>query len=53
MSTITFIGLGRMGGPTAADLVKAGHDIVGFDVVLAAKEAANAGGIGVAAGVDA
>ncbi|MEO9750574.1 MAG: NAD(P)-binding domain-containing protein, partial [Marinobacter sp.] len=27
MATITFIGLGNMGGPMAANLVKAGHDL--------------------------
>ncbi|MDR5701622.1 3-hydroxyisobutyrate dehydrogenase [Agromyces aerolatus] len=49
MSTIAFIGLGHMGGPMAANLVKAGHDVVGFDVVPAALEAAAAAGITVAA----
>ncbi|RKF16962.1 3-hydroxyisobutyrate dehydrogenase [Roseovarius spongiae] len=29
---IGFIGLGNMGGPMAANLVKAGHDVTGFDV---------------------
>ena len=28
---IGFIGLGNMGGPMAANLVAAGHDVVGFD----------------------
>ena len=28
---IGFIGLGNMGGPMAANLAKAGHDVVGFD----------------------
>lgn len=31
MTTIAFIGLGVMGGPMAANLVKAGHDVVGFN----------------------
>jgi 2-hydroxy-3-oxopropionate reductase len=31
MSTIAFIGLGIMGGPMAAHLVKAGHDVVGYN----------------------
>src|ERR1700743_909400 len=28
------LGLGRMGGPIAARLVSAGHDVVGYDVAL-------------------
>ena len=28
---IGFIGLGNMGGPMAANLAKAGHDVTGFD----------------------
>lgn len=31
MATIAFIGLGNMGGPMAANLVKAGHTVRGFD----------------------
>ena len=30
---IGFIGLGNMGGPMAANLVTAGHDVKGFDIV--------------------
>lgn len=30
---IGFIGLGNMGGPMAANLVKAGHEVTGFDTV--------------------
>ena len=30
---IGFIGLGNMGAPMAANLVKAGHDVTGFDMV--------------------
>lgn len=33
MSRIAFIGLGHMGGPMALNLVKAGHDLVVFDLV--------------------
>jgi 3-hydroxyisobutyrate dehydrogenase len=33
MTTIAFIGLGNMGNPMAANLVKAGHDVNGFDLV--------------------
>lgn len=32
MATITFIGLGNMGGPMASNLVKAGHDLTVFDL---------------------
>ncbi|MEM8951114.1 MAG: 3-hydroxyisobutyrate dehydrogenase [Pseudomonadota bacterium] len=32
MSRIGFIGLGNMGAPMAANLVAAGHEVVGFDV---------------------
>ncbi len=40
MADIGFIGLGNMGGPMAANLVAAGLQVVGFDVVPAALEAA-------------
>jgi 3-hydroxyisobutyrate dehydrogenase len=33
MATIAFIGLGNMGNPMAANLVKAGHAVQGFDLV--------------------
>lgn len=32
MTKITFIGLGNMGGPMAANLVKKGHEVIGFDL---------------------
>ena len=32
MATIAFIGLGNMGNPMAANLVKAGHEVHGFDL---------------------
>ncbi|CUJ36393.1 3-hydroxyisobutyrate dehydrogenase [Cognatishimia activa] len=35
---IGFIGLGNMGGPMAANLAKAGHDVVGFDMADVAIE---------------
>ncbi len=44
-SSIGFIGLGNMGGPMAANLVKAGHTVTGFDLVPAALEAAKAAGV--------
>jgi 3-hydroxyisobutyrate dehydrogenase len=42
---ITFIGLGNMGGPMAANLVKAGHAVTGYDPVPAAAEQAIGNGI--------
>src|SRR5260370_21833981 len=33
MAAIGFIGLGNMGAPMAANLVKAGHQVTGFDLV--------------------
>jgi 2-hydroxy-3-oxopropionate reductase len=33
MTTVGFIGLGIMGGPMAAHLVNAGHEVIGYDVV--------------------
>ncbi|AMB59739.1 3-hydroxyisobutyrate dehydrogenase [Microterricola viridarii] len=49
MSTIAFLGLGHMGGPMAANLVKAGQRVVGFDPVPAAATEASAAGIQIAA----
>jgi 3-hydroxyisobutyrate dehydrogenase len=49
MTSIAFIGLGNMGGPMAANLVKAGHAVTGFDLVPAAIEAAKAEGVAIAA----
>ena len=40
-----FLGLGHMGLPMARNLVGAGHDVVGFDVVPGAREAARASGL--------
>lgn len=45
--TIAFIGLGNMGLPMAVNLVKAGHQVKGFDIVPAAREAASKAGINV------
>ncbi len=59
MSTIAFIGLGNMGGPMAANLVRAGHRVVGADlnpagvaalVAAGGEQAASAGDA--AAGAD-
>ena len=45
MSKIAFIGLGNMGGPMAINLVKAGHEVTGFDLVQASLDAAAAEGV--------
>lgn len=45
MTTIAFIGLGNMGGPMAANLAKAGHEVRGFDVVEEARDHAAEQGI--------
>lgn len=47
--TIAFIGLGHMGGPMAANLVKAGYPVRAFDLVPAALDAAREAGAQVAA----
>lgn len=59
MASIGFIGLGNMGGPMAANLIKAGHQLKVFDVMpelvskLADQGAAVANSVGeVANGVD-
>ena len=49
MPNIGFIGLGNMGGPMAANLVKSGERVRGFDLVPAAREAAAADGIEIVA----
>src|SRR5947199_6831664 len=48
MATIAFIGLGNMGGPMAANLVKAGHKVVGFDLVQGLLDQAKADGATIA-----
>lgn len=60
MTRIAFLGLGNMGGPMAANLVRAGHSVCGFDLAEAQKQAAAAAGLDIApsardavAGVDA
>jgi 3-hydroxyisobutyrate dehydrogenase len=49
MATIGFIGLGNMGAPMAANLLKAGHQVTGFDLVAGRAEALAAKGGRVAA----
>lgn len=51
MATIAWIGLGNMGGPMTANLVAAGHDVVGFDLDARATDAAAARGVRIAASV--
>jgi 3-hydroxyisobutyrate dehydrogenase len=48
MTNIAFIGLGNMGGPMAANLVKAQHRVVGFDLGAAVCEQAKADGVAIA-----
>ncbi|MEP3277363.1 MAG: NAD(P)-binding domain-containing protein, partial [Stappiaceae bacterium] len=45
MAKVVFIGLGNMGGPMAINLLKAGHQVTGFDLSEAAvKRHRDAGG---------
>ena len=44
MSRIAFIGLGNMGSPMALNLIKAGHELVVFDLSAAALKAATDAG---------
>ncbi len=46
---VAFIGLGNMGGPMAANLVRAGHDVSAFDLNAEACAKAGEQGVGVAA----
>jgi 3-hydroxyisobutyrate dehydrogenase len=48
MATIAFIGLGNMGGPMAANLVKAGHKVIAFDLVAASRDQAKSDGAAIA-----
>ncbi len=48
MASIAFIGLGNMGGPMAANLVKAGHNVIAFDLVEASRNQAKADGAEIA-----
>ncbi len=49
MANIAFIGLGNMGGPMAANLVKAGHTVTGFDVMQENLDKARDAGVTVMA----
>jgi 3-hydroxyisobutyrate dehydrogenase len=48
---IGFIGLGNMGMPMARNLARAGHTVVGFDVVPSTRVGASEAGLDVVAGV--
>ncbi|WP_136656443.1 3-hydroxyisobutyrate dehydrogenase [Nitratireductor sp. XY-223] len=48
MTNIAFIGLGNMGNPMAANLVKAGLSVTGFDLVADNLELARAHGLSIA-----
>src|SRR5271156_3314718 len=48
MASIAFIGLGNMGGPMAANLVKAGHKVIAFDLVATSRDQAKADGAAIA-----
>lgn len=45
MTSITFVGIGAIGLPMAAQLVRAGHDVTGVDPMPAAKERASTAGV--------
>ncbi len=47
MTSIAFIGLGNMGGPMAANLVKAGHSVAGVDLVPELRQAAAEAGVAI------
>ncbi|MEV1011859.1 3-hydroxyisobutyrate dehydrogenase [Streptomyces sp. NPDC049881] len=49
--TVAFIGLGHMGGPMAANLSRAGHRVLGHDLIPAAVRAAAGTGVEPAASV--
>src|SRR6202165_1851894 len=48
MAGIAFIGLGNMGGPMSANLVKAGSKVIAFDLAEASRNQAKADGAAVA-----
>lgn len=51
MTTIAWIGLGNMGGPMAANLVKAGYRVIGFDMSEPATALAAQNGVEIAASI--
>jgi 3-hydroxyisobutyrate dehydrogenase len=53
MAAIAFIGLGNMGLPMARNLLRAGHQVVGYDIVESALDAAARAGVKAAGSVPA
>jgi 3-hydroxyisobutyrate dehydrogenase len=53
MPNIGFIGLGNMGGPMAANLVKSGERVHGFDVVAASRATSASDGVQIVANAQA
>ncbi|MDQ6754315.1 MAG: 3-hydroxyisobutyrate dehydrogenase [Actinomycetota bacterium] len=51
MAVVGWIGLGNMGGPMAANMVKAGHQVRGFDLSPAALAAAQEAGVSTAGSI--
>lgn len=51
MANIAFIGLGNMGGPMSANLVKAGHAVKGFDLSAEILKTAAASGVSPASSI--
>jgi 3-hydroxyisobutyrate dehydrogenase len=49
MPNIGFIGLGNMGAPMAANLVKSGERVLGFDVTAASRQASAENGVQIVA----
>ena len=52
-TAIAFLGLGNMGGPMAANLVRSGHEVTGFDPSDDARTAASEAGIRIASAAEA
>jgi 3-hydroxyisobutyrate dehydrogenase len=53
MTSIAFIGLGNMGNPMAANLVRAGHRVLGFDLVADNLATAKSAGVEIAGSAEA
>jgi 3-hydroxyisobutyrate dehydrogenase len=51
MANIGFIGLGNMGGPMAANLIKSGAHVLGFDMLATARDASAKDGVEIVANV--
>ncbi|GLQ17056.1 3-hydroxyisobutyrate dehydrogenase [Maritalea porphyrae] len=49
---VAFIGLGNMGGPMAINLVKEGHNVLGFDLMAENADKAKEGGVSLAASAE-